>query len=1083
MSKGKRNNRFGKTKTKAKPTYEILRDILSGAVTSTNYQDIVRQRFIDFVFAYKGDNLPKIYKVLLNNKDFADFLPVVYFDFKKPYKELMFRDIEVNRLFDLLLVPLKNNHQKLIDFDEQTKKFEIYLFNGDYKKADSILTYINSSYGDSIWLVRAKLLLFFEQGKHNNVAELIYHHKQNSSSDLHKIIHTFVSIFESSDPQLLLKNTIIRDNNELLDGEVLSLAAINTLLYLPYPSSYDIDPLYSLVGLQALNLFDLYLYLKEVALQCEIEDCVNVVNKIKFEYYHQISAVLTLVSPSWNLNKTNHNKHLELYQAGDYLGIINDLESNYLHLDNIIINLNIYAKSYVYGNRDPLDSLPSMLFVCLTNLINIYNLRDIKQSISVITSIKINTNCFDISKHIQIAIEKALTYESTPLNRLKTSRLSKYTAIPNTKACDFLRNAPLNLFSFNTVSERDRSKTAYILNPSDQNYSIYLDTCPLDKDAIELKAATYLHHENLGDLLNFVVETLIENEESYICFPMGVIENYISQNNIENENSVIFYYFFSSLVNRDSIDALNETFDEYILSLGVERPGDIFNSMKPVTDLQHFILSVVSKVSVMDYMGCFKSSTDLMYERIKILSLLKEDTRSDISKLENEYQKILKEILVQEATANLTTSKVFVDKQGILNVNRGKVNTLVSQYFLLQEKAEALPSKEILVDMNNTLVDLYHLLMIEYLNNQEFGLDSNLSGEIRHTFFNNLMTSLPEENNLITELDSEGKYKLNTHWSKEYDIVNVKITDALNNRLSKFSEAFNELLEQTESWMKVSIDDSKPERTFTFRDPNSVFVNLFESLLICQDSEQLLDKMFNSLDSQLEQCLTNMRQKIDHDFANMLDDLFDDLLNDVNRIKQSASLTSLMISIEQTKNLIKEDVKTASEWFHIRNNKVFSSYPLSEIITISERCFKFNSSNKKVNRPPKSTDINIQGPHVPAMIMTLVNCYANAIKNGTPNSVISLDVTESSEEYYKLAVINKISNNKKQELLAGELAKTQEKLRSMNSNSLLSKEGGSGLYKSKYNLRKLSENFDLHVEVLNQTFVTEVSYNGKDLNS
>jgi hypothetical protein len=1078
MSKGKKNRNFGKVKSKEKPVFELVNGILKGVKKSPDYLGDIRQNFIDFTIKYKGKNFTQVYTVLLKDEYFCKVTPILNLDFEEKISEMHFDDISLDRLFELLLTPLKLFADPLTQFENKKNLFEKYLFNGLLEQANEELKAIELSMGTSVWLVRAKMLLYTFSGQFDALHDLLDNFKREGiKTDINRTISTYVSLFEIADPKLLLKDSIVRDCNEFLDGEALDLVAINSLLFLPFPSIFNVHPFYSLKGLQQFNYVDLYVYLKEILIQVDIRDRSTVDTSIDSILKPRVTKVIASIDRNWNMVPIFSNKHMEWYQSSSYENIIDDLEANKYPDNILVINLNIYAKSYVYLKRLPNDGLSELLKLCLENLINIYQMRDVQQSLSSLNSLVINSIFFDISRHIQIAIEKVLNYQSSANKRLRVSLSAKYTNLGGTEASYFLMYAPNTAYKHGVLSLKDKAKANYLNSPCEESLKAYISFNPIKKDLVEVKATKLLSHNEFEELLDFAVDEMMENELSYICFPMEKISSFIVSNHIETESAVIFYYYYCLLIDKDSSEFLNQIFEEFILEKGIERPGSYFDLVENLSEKELFVLSEVAKISVMDYMGCFTGTSDLMYERIRILNNLKFDTRTNNDKLEIEYQEILNEILVQDVTAKLTTAKIFVDKKSIVKVNRGKLSTLVNRFFDAKTDYKTNMSDENIVIINNALVDLYQLIMSEYLNNQEYGLDSNLSGEIRHTFFNNLLSTKPEDNHIITEIGASGDYKSNTYWLNEYSIVNPKITKEMDLRLSQFSQSFNELIETVENWMKVSVSDSKPERIFIFKNPELIFESLMNKFLQSDSLEQLVSIIFDSLDSQLNDCLKEMRIKMNHDFAIALDDLFDDLLSDIHRLKQSTSLTNLVTNILNAKNLIKEDVKTASEWFNFRNKNTFSSYPITEVIKISERCFRLGSKNERRINLVNEENIEIEGPFVPKFIMALNNCYANAKKYAECNEQIEIKLKCGEAGSYSVTICNSISMEHENYLLSGELMRRQEKLKAMDSNSLLTKEGGTGLYKSKHKLLTMSEKFDLKIDVKNCKFVAEVIFN------
>ncbi|WP_206747252.1 hypothetical protein, partial [Vibrio splendidus] len=67
--------------------------------------------------------------------------------------------------------------------------------------------------------------------------------------------------------------------------------------------------------------------------------------------------------------------------------------------------------------------------------------------------------------------------------------------------------------------------------------------------------------------------------------------------------SVICSYFYREFSKDNNSEILNEVFEEYILSLDLERPSEII--CEELDEKTFFLLKTISKVDVMEYLGCF----------------------------------------------------------------------------------------------------------------------------------------------------------------------------------------------------------------------------------------------------------------------------------------------------------------------------------------------------------------------------------------------------------------------------------------------------------------------------------------------
>src|SRR5690606_25640149 len=110
----------------------------------------------------------------------------------------------------------------------------------------------------------------------------------------------------------------------------------------------------------------------------------------------------------------------------------------------------------------------------------------------------------------------------------------------------------------------------------------------------------------------------------------------------------------------------------------------------------------------------------------------------------------------------------------------------------------------------------YTLHLESFLFDENFGLDKNLSTEIRHGFFSNYMRSILQERSLITEIGDDDQYASNEYWKTQYLIVCDDILEAVDIKLKEFSSGFNGLIYRVEEWMHIRILVEQTNRVFFY---------------------------------------------------------------------------------------------------------------------------------------------------------------------------------------------------------------------------------------------------------------------------
>ncbi|HCD9054481.1 TPA: hypothetical protein NEG01_005376, partial [Klebsiella quasipneumoniae] len=92
------------------------------------------------------------------------------------------------------------------------------------------------------------------------------------------------------------------------------------------------------------------------------------------------------------------------------------------------------------------------------------------------------------------------------------------------------------------------------------------------------------------------------------------------------------------------------------------------------------------------------------------------------------------------------------------------------------------------------------------------------------------------------------------------------------------------------------------------------------------------------------------------------------------------------------------------------------------------------------------------------------------------NRDIYVEITGEESKCFSIKILNEISNSTLQYLQNGGIDLLISKLADADNNDLLTKEGGSGLYKSLHGLKTVSSKYNLQPMIVNDKFCVEVTY-------
>lgn len=999
-------------------------------------------------------------------------------------------DMSPERLVFLFTTALKKNNNPTSAFELLKEEVSTKIIQGRYTDAIELLDRFDDTEWKSLWSLSIKTKI--NTLNKNNEPSIENPKFENLLCDsAYKIAYEKQIAIDAS---AYLDNAIRRRNREFINARALAFSGFNALMYLPYPFYEQANSLSAIMKLQNLSLIDLYDRLGEILKQhyFSLEQEENPVaaalecEKTNSSSFHFLKNINKEMSP-------DAVKMINLYDKGDYESIITILENEYLQLNDIMSNLNIFAKSYIYLNKKPAKNLPSILLSCITQLINIHLFQNTNTAIQQLISIASKLQPLDIYRHILIAIIKAAPCYFNKDIRNKIISSSAFLYSPHHKIND------LDFPSINSIVTADgetneilQAKNKIITSVQANRFedagdllSIFEKSTPILKDYIELMVYYLSKMQDKNKLIEFTALTLIEKPQSYISFPLDDIISFIKEEELFNLESVTIAYIYNNNKKQKIKDVFNDTYEAFFLTSNIEKFSHLFENSHQLSKMESFLLREICSIENMEYLGIFPDEMDLILERIKIITHLYNISEISSDSFETEFAELVEYIAISSGAAKLTTAKIFVDCDNIYKQNKPEIDDLLSLHCKINnsvpEHDDKLDTENLLADDNedgNALTRIASLLRRDYINHPDFGLDKTLSSEIRHGFFSNLMCSKLQERKLLCELDENGKF-VNKYWIDYYPYVNRDIIQQIHELLRKFTAEFYQIIEDAEKWMKASlVHDSTSAFNFTYdQDDTLIVIHKIRKNGVNNYPFYIMD----ILNERLHQSLYNIKSKLNIELADKVDALFNRLIGEITQKKQLTSLTDMMDNIYAVQDETKESIRTACEWFNLKKDISFDPYPVGDIIKLAVRCYSQiapTSISIKHDVDENINEISVPGEHISAIVKTIINFLNNAIRHGSNKDkiIISAKSKNNSDGGYTISIINSLSCLKKSELEGGLLTQIKEKLSVMNSNELLIKEGGSGLYKSKYELIRCDSRFNLVVDCVEHNFMASIIY-------
>ncbi|MBH2706291.1 hypothetical protein V1234_07990 [Serratia marcescens] len=1098
-----RKFRVHNLRNKTKKTHEVVATVLKPKNQSKTQKEAKKDSFHLFLSKSTDKEYENALDIILKDDEVFSFLnqSIMPSD-ELIVKEIMghndFNNRRLLRLFESILL---REHHKINEINEIRSDIEELFIKGCFDEIYVKLNKVNSLVGLSLWEMNYRIAVLTAKNEFKLIDELVEKWKTDKiSASLYEVIRVCGWKSHSVEASIAIETMVRRSNKEYIEGGALDIAAFYSLMCLQYPIYDDVDLGYSLNWLQKMPLIDLFDSLLKVIIYKITKSSFNDDDLEGFTVLiEKIESCIHLDSLSQILNSLKGNakeqkvisidREVYEYTAGNYNSLLDRLEGNVKDISNLITKANIIAKSYIYTSRRP-KSLPALFSSVINNLIAIYSLKDSNQAISQLINLSIIYSSLELSDHILISIMKAAPFYFDEKNKTKIIDKSKFLYTSLTPlACNL--DSPPSLYFDDSIENVDPlRRMKHVAIDAIENYeenainliNEYDNLTKIRKDAIELKVEYYLRKDDFVSLIEYATDVLIRNANSNICLPLEEIVNFIDLNKVYSLNSVICAYYYNLYSNEDNSEVINEFFEEFIISQGIERPSELLTD--DLSEKEIIFLYNISKVDVMDYLGCFDDDNDLKIERIKILNKLVSLGYLKQTDIDKECKYIVDGILIDSEAARFNNAKIFVDTKHILEKRKQEIEGLITRYnddsgieISDSDIKYQIEDRTILKGDKNIIVGrIINTLLVEYFNNKEIGLDINLSSEIRHGFFSNLICSSPQSKHLITELDDSGNYKSNTYWFEYYAIISDHILKDIDNLLVNFSSDFNNLIDVAENWMKTAWSGDEEDRVFFFEISLDEFAYVKEMLDDNKTLEQISSAIFALFNDKLGECLYSMKRKLNVIFAAKIDDLYAELIESINQAKRGASMSDLLDEIRLSNTEVKEHIRTVCEWFSLKKTTKLESIELEKLIHLAVKCFQ-QINNCEINiEIKKESKHYIPGTHLYVLVLCLINFLNNSYKFSKDNRAVKINISGDGSDRFKITILNEMSERAIEQVKNGYFEQIRLKLINMNDSDLLLNNGGSGLYKCLHALKNVSKSYSLLPSYDAGVFKVEIAY-------
>ena len=1005
-------------------------------------------------------------------------------------------EIPTDRLIEIYLVLIAFQREKLVTFVTLREQIECAVLFSDLHGALKLLDLLEAQIGESIWHSRTKMLVLSGLGDTTSFEQYCKYCELKTNGSFNSFIFKCSQLIADSGNATLQLNTVVdRNVSELNEAKRGYLASFLQVLFSPFPLTKIVDPLESLLYIQTYPVVDQYSLLTTI-LRYEI--CKETTQPLQRSKLVKIAAKLASLVPDTTTTRlakvdsatndgtaVNHSPILQHYSSGDYPVALEEFLNPQARTVQALGVVNIGAKSMAYMDLEStLDRRTPPIINIANSLATIYRLSPLwSQAEEQLLSLCIKHNHFTYAPHIQVALFKALPfrYESNQQERAAKIAISSATfCTPQTYSLAGLTLVMQNDMSSLEQMPRYRQLKQQVFesiskksnNLSDLNNHIeeISKTNMLLKDILECRAHYFLSTEQHEVLLKDTATNLVIDSNRFVCFPMEELLNRIEKERRDDLDSIIIAYHYNKSISDERDYILNEAFSSYLTKEKVNRPSDLLRKKSKLEPMEMVFFRDICVPDVMDYLDCFQTSNDLRSERILILDSLASRGDLDAKSRMREVEDIVRQVIVDAGTSEFNGAKIFVNDLAIKKKHYEEVTSLLALYKRIPREpgerytrisSDGTKGGYISGNRSSLVERLYNMLFHSFLFDDKYGLDKNLSADIRHGFFSNLMRARLEEWHLLTELDEEGNYLPNQHWREHNSLIREEFWVRIDELLKSFSRKFDNTVAQAEEWMKVKLRPGVEAGMFVFELSVNEFAELQAIVEATEEADFIVSQVLDLLWSKTETALSLLRERINGEFKMQIDRLFDETICEISETKGTIPLLDLMNAFTRARNEIKDDISTASDWFNRSDNTEISAGSLDRLIEIAVRSFekvRGNAYSINIVNTAKLNGVlvnkNVAKPFILAIINLLDNCY---VHSGLGHAT-RVEITGNIEGSLATVTIkNSLSGSKQIQLSAEQLEFIRAKLAASDISKHIRGEGGTGLIKARNEITYLGK--------------------------
>ncbi|QRM38754.1 hypothetical protein F3X89_13425 [Rhizobium rhizogenes] len=558
----------------------------------------------------------------------------------------------------------------------------------------------------------------------------------------------------------------------------------------------------------------------------------------------------------------------------------------------------------------------------------------------------------------------------------------------------------------------------------------------------------------------------------------------------------IVFDIFSRNISSEHDAERADAYKDVLKANGVRKASELGQHAEhfPVNELVYF-LRFVCVPDVLDQSLALDTSRAVEDERVAILLLISELIAGKTpAAIKDELREIRTRQVVRETTLRLDESKIYVNIEGIKRAidvsmrddwNRYRLmnDGLETALFEIIEKVrseKADPVRIIFANPSERFAILRRIITVlrdEFTMNKEFGLNSNLSTNIRHGYVEREIRAPLLARNLVTNTD-KGFYLPNKFWLERLDSGDTDEEACLSALFDKFSTRIDDEIDRVNRKLLRVHSEESPEGLFKYGISDAAIVAADATWSSKETFDEFIDAVFSTFWEGTQRNLVMVRAALTSQVLAEFIESLNALALDLAEEGFDQRLPDLEHAITMVQTETRAAVERVASWFTLSSNNEYQDFDLAIAFQAGMNTVKTYFRNLSIQEDYASNgEIIMNGWCLPMFARLFFLILDNAATHGARNRSnlkISMFVEVRENHLFIKATNDLPVDYNSAELIerAAEINRDYGQARAM---ELLSEEGGSG-YPKIWKLLKtdLRKNHDLFVSVSENEFGVEI---------